>query len=76
MIRDRIRAAGAELVFQPPYSPDCDPIEPAFSKLKALLPNTPESTVEALWDAIRRILNAFSPNECRNYFKAAGYDPG
>lgn len=75
-VRNQIRAAGAELMFLPPYSPDYNPIELAFSKLKALLRKATERTVEALWDAIGRILDTFSPDECRNYFKAAGYDPG
>ena len=76
MVRNLIHAAGAELVFLPPYSPDYNPIELAFSKLKALLRKAAERTVEGLWDAIGRILDTFSPTECRNYFKAAGYDPG
>ena len=75
-VQDRIRAAGAELVFLPPYSPDYNPIELAFSKLKALLRKAAERTVEGLWDAIGRILDTFSPTECRNYFKAAVYDQG
>ena len=75
-VRDRIPAAGAQLVFLPPYSPDYNPIELAFSKLKALLRKVAERTVEGLWDAMGRILGTFSPTECRNYFKAAGYDPG
>ena len=68
--------AAAELLFLPPYSPDCNPIQLAFSKLKALLRKAAERTAEALWHAIGRILDTFSPTECRNYFKAAGYDPG
>ena len=75
-VRDRVRAAGADLVFLPPCSPDYNPIELAISKLKALLRKATERTVESLWAAIGRILDTFSPNECRNYFKAAGYDPG
>ena len=75
-VRNRIHAAGAELVFLPPYSPDYNPIELAYSRLKALLRKGAERTVEGFWDAIRRILDTFSPTECRNYFKAAGYDPG
>ena len=75
-VRNLVRAAGAELLFLPPYSPDYNPIELAFSKLKALLRKAAERTVEALWDAIGRALDTFSPTECRNYFKAAGYDPG
>ena len=75
-VRNLVRAAGAELPFLPPYSPDYNPIELAFSKLKALLRKAAERTIEALWDAIGRALDTFSPTECRNYFKAAGYDPG
>ena len=74
-VRNLIHAAGTELVFLPPYSPDYNPIELAFSKLKALLRKAAERTVEGLWDAIGRTLDTFSPTECRNYFKAAGYDP-
>ena len=69
-------AAGAELLFLPPYSPDYNPIELAFSKLRALLRKATERTVEALWDAIGRAIDTFSPTEFRNQFKAAGYDPG
>ena len=75
-VRNLIHAAGAELVFLPPYSPDYNPIELAFSRLTALLRKAAERTIEGLWDAIGRILDTFSPTECRNYFKAAGYDPG
>ena len=71
----RFRATGGELMFSPPYSPDCNPIELAFAKLKALLRKAAERSVEALWDAIGRIVDTFLPVECRNYFKAAGYDP-
>jgi len=67
-VRDRIRAAGAELVFLRPYSPDYNPIELAFSRLKALLRKAAERTVEGLWDAIGRILDKVSPTERRNYF--------
>ena len=75
-VRNLIHAAGAGLVFLPPYSPDYNPIELAFSRLKALLRTAAKRTVEGLWDAIGRILDTFSPTECRNYFTAAGYDPG
>jgi transposase len=74
-VRETIRAAGAELLFLPPYSPDLNPIEMAFSKLKAHLRKAAERTVEGLCDAIGRIIETFAPQECRNYFKAAGYDP-
>jgi transposase len=74
-VREMIEAAGAELRYLPPYSPDFNPIEMAFSKLKALLRKAAERTVGALWDAIGRFLDLFQPEECRNYFTAAGYDP-
>ena len=69
-----IEAAGAKLLYLPPYSPDFNPIENAFSKLKAMLRKAAERTVGGLWDTIGRIIDTFSPAECRNYFIAAGYD--
>ena len=59
----------------PPYSPDFNPIENAFAKLKALLRKAAERSVEALWHLIGKLIDAFSPQECANYFAAAGYDP-
>jgi transposase len=73
--RALIEAAGAELHFLPPYSPDFNPIENAFAKLKALLRKAGERTIEGLWNAIGRIVTAFRPAECANYFAACGYDP-
>ena len=73
--RALIEAAGASLLFLPPYSPDFNPIENAFAKLKALLRKAATRTVEALWAAIGRLTDAFSPAECANYFRACGYDP-
>ena len=73
-IRDVIEAAGADLLFLPPYSPDFNPIEKAFSKLKAHLRKAAERTIHGLWDAIGRILDLYSPQECANYFTACGYD--
>jgi transposase len=73
-VRALIEAAGAELLFLPPYSPDFNPIENAFTKLKALLRKAAERTVAGLWNAIGRVLETFSPAECANYFAAAGYD--
>jgi transposase len=70
-----IERAGASLLYLPPYSPDFNPIENAFSKLKALLRKAAERTVEGLWSTIGRLLEAFTPTECANYFRAAGYDP-
>jgi transposase len=73
-VRDLIEAAGAKLLYLPPYSPDFNPIENAFSKLKAHLRKAEERTVAGLWDAIGRIVDLFTPTECANYFVAAGCD--
>lgn len=73
-IRAAIEAAGARLLYLPPYSPDFNPIENAFAKLKALLRKAAERSVQGLWAAIRTAVSAFSPQECANYFAAAGYD--
>ena len=67
------RARGAQLLFLPPYSPDLNPIEKLFSKLKALLRAAAERTVDALWDRVGEILNLISPAECQNYIRHAGY---
>jgi transposase len=75
IVRQAVEATGAALVFLPPYSPDFNPIENAFAKLKALLRKAAERTVEGLWQTIGKSLDAFTPQECKNYFKAAGYDP-
>jgi transposase len=72
--RDAIEAAGARLLFLPPYSPDFNPIEQAFSKLKAHLRKAAERTIHGLWDAIGRILDLYPPQECANYFVNAGYN--
>lgn len=74
-VREAIERAGARLLFLPPYSPDFNPIEMAFSKLKALLRKVAARTVNDLWAAVAECLSAFTPGECRNYFTAAGYDP-
>jgi len=68
-----VRAIGAWLLFLPPYSPDLNPIEMAFAKLKALLRARAVRTIDALWRAIGEICDLFSPQECQNYFDAAGY---
>lgn len=73
-VRALIEAAGAQLHYLPPYSPDFNPIENAFAKLKALLRKAAQRTVEGLWTAIGDMLPVFKPQECRNYFAAAGYD--
>ena len=74
-VRDAIEAAGANLLYLPPYSPDFNPIENAFSKLKALLRAKAERTIAALWDIVGSLIDLFTPTECANYFRAAGYDP-
>ena len=73
-VREAIETAGARLLFLPPYSPDFNPIENAFAKLKALLRKAAARTIEELWRAIGDCLDAFSPSECANYFAHAGYD--
>jgi transposase len=73
-VRQAIEAAGAMLMYLPASSPDFNPIEMAFSKFKALLCAAAARTIEALWEAIRLVLDAFTPTECQNYFAAAGYD--
>ena len=73
-VRAMIEAAGAKLLYLPPYSPDFNPIENAFAKLKALLRKAGERTVEGLWTTIGRLIEAFTPDECANYLAAAGYD--
>jgi len=73
-VREMIERAGATLLYLPPYSPDFNPIENAFAKLKALLRKAGERTFEGLWTAIGRLLDAFTPSECANYLAAAGYD--
>jgi transposase len=72
-VRAAIRKAGAKLFFLPPYSPDLNPIEQVFAKLKTLLRKAAERTVEATWRRIGQLLGAFSPSECANYLTNAGY---
>jgi transposase len=74
-VRELIEAAGARLLFLPPYSPDFNPIEMLFAELKALLRKAAERAVEGLWRAIGEWLENFTPRECANYFEAAGYEP-
>ena len=74
-VRDAIEKAGATLLYLPPYSPDFNPIELAFSKLKAILRKAAARTIHELWQAIAQSLDAFSPDECKNYFAVAGYEP-
>jgi transposase len=74
-VRRAIETAGATLRYLPPYSPDFNPIENAFSKLKAILRKAAARTIENLWDVIRDALPQFTPQDCVNYFTAAGYEP-
>jgi transposase len=73
-VRAAIEAVGASLLYLPPYSPEFNPIENAFAKLKASLRKAAERSVEGLWSTIGRIIDTFTPTECTNYFAAAGYD--
>jgi transposase len=73
VIRSLLRTVGAKLFFLPPYSPDLNPIEQVFAKLKALLRKAAERTVEATWRRIGTLLSQFTPQECTNYFRNAGY---
>jgi len=73
-VKEKVEAAGATLRFLPPYSPDFNPIEKAFSRLKAMLRKIGERTVNGLWNLIGRLVDIFQPDECANYFTAAGYD--
>ena len=75
-VRAAVEAAGALLLFMPPRSPDINPIEMAFAKLKALLRKAAERIVDELWTTIGRLVDAVAPNECANFFAAAGCDPG
>jgi transposase len=72
-VRRLIRSVGAKLFFLPPYSPDLNPIEQVFAKLKTLLRKAARRTVEATWRQIGALLSEFSPNECANYFRNSGY---
>ncbi len=74
-VRQLIRSAGAKLIFLPKYSPDLNPIEQVFAKLKHLLRKATARTVEAICQAVGQILGAFTSKECANYFKNAGYAP-
>jgi transposase len=72
-VREAIEVTGSKLLYLPPYSPDFNPIEQLFAKLKALLRKAAERSVPALWDRIASLLNAFTLDECANYFRNAGY---
>ena len=72
-VRETIRAKGAHLLFLPPYSPDLNPIEQVFAKLKHLMRKAAERTIDATWRRIGKLLERFSAQECGNYLKNAGY---
>ena len=72
-VREAIETAGAELRYLPPYSPDLNPIEQVFAKLKAILRKIAARSVEALWTAIGGLVSQFAPDECANYFRSSGY---
>ncbi len=72
-VRQAIEAVGAELVYLPPYSPDFNPIEQFFAKLKALLRKAAERSIDALWNRIGASLDHFPPQECSNYIRNSGY---
>lgn len=72
-VREAIESASATVLYLPPYSPDFNPIENAFSKFKWLLKSTAERTITALWKRCGELLDQFTPSECRNYFKHCGY---
>ena len=72
-VREAIEAAGATVRYLPPYSPDLNPIELAFAKLKALLRKAAERSVEGLWRRIGKLLDDYSSHECANYFRHDGY---
>ena len=72
-VREAIAAAHATVLYLPPYSPDLNPIEKLFAKLKALLRKAAQRSVDALWTEIGRLLNTIAPGECSNYFASSGY---
>jgi transposase len=72
-VRQAVAAAGASLLYLPPYSPDFNPIEKLFAKLKALLRRAAKRSLDALWKEIGDVLDNIAPNECSNYFTSCGY---
>jgi transposase len=72
-VRAAIEDVGAKLLFLPPYSPDLNPIEQVFAKLKALLRKAAARSLDTLWNAVGQLLQHFEPNECANYIENAGY---
>ena len=73
-VREAVAAVGASILYLPPYSPDLNPIEQVFAKLKALLRKAAARTRDALWTSIGQLLDGFSPAECRNYLINSGYE--
>jgi transposase len=74
-IAELIKAAGASVLYLPPYSLDFNPIEKAFSKLKTLLRKAGERTVDGLWTLIGKLVDLITPDEAMNDFISCGYDP-
>jgi len=74
-VRERIEAAGATVRFLPPYTPGFNPIEKAFSRLKAMLRKAGERIISGLWDLIGKLFDIFQPDEGANYFNSGGYEP-
>jgi transposase len=72
-VRTAIEGVGAQLLYLPPYSPDLNPIEQVFAKLKALLRKAAARSSDGLWNAVGQLLQRFAPHECANYFDNAGY---
>jgi transposase len=72
-VKEAIESVGAKILYLPPYSPDFNPIEQVFAKLKTLARKSKVRTVEQLWNKLGELCDMFSPNECKNYFKHAGY---
>jgi transposase len=72
-VKELIESAGAEVLYLPPYSPDFNPIENVFSKLKTMLRKLKSRTMEDLWNNLGKLCDIFAPKECYNYFKNAGY---
>ncbi len=75
-VREAIKAAKAYLLYLPPYSPDLNPIELAFSKLKAMLRKAAARSIEELWRVIAELIELFPAEQCRNFFRHAGYERG
>jgi transposase len=74
-VRHAIEDAGCRLLYLPPYSPDFNPIEKAFAKLKAVVRAKAERMIDGLWNTVAHIITLSEPQECANYFKSCGYDP-